>query len=299
MPKTYGTPGPRLIMPTICTSVPLASCSVEAQLLFDRLITQADDQGRLQGEPRIVAALCMPLVKSASERTVSKWLDELAAPGLILRYESSGRQYIQLAGWWDNQGNPRRAYPSRHPAPDGWDDRVKLDGSLPPDSPVSPQIAADRRGTPLAGAPAPVLPVPSLPVPPQPDPAARATDEEANDPWRADEAEAVDWLRRHKCQIREGDGYHVRLVTAVERHGVNAIVGQFDRLLRAGTRDGDIKGFLFAAIDLLDAQGRPNVKELEAEERRHEQNESFRNRVEQTLRENRRRYPIDTEEAAT
>lgn len=120
---------------------------------------------------------------------------------------------------------------------------------------------------------------------------ARATDEAENDPWRADEAEAVDWLRRHKCQIREGDGYHVRLVTAVERHGVNAIVGQFDRLARAGTQDGDIKGFLFGAIDLLDARGRPSVRELEAEERRDESRAVSDARVAETLRRNRERYP--------
>jgi hypothetical protein len=131
MPKKYGTPGPRLIMPTVCTSVPLAGCCVEAQLLFDRLIAQADDQGRLQGEPRVVAALCMPLVRAATERAVGRWLAELAETGLVARYEVGAVRLIQLRGWWDNQGSPRRAYPSRYPAPDGWADRVRIDGEPP------------------------------------------------------------------------------------------------------------------------------------------------------------------------
>lgn len=132
MPKTFGTAGPRLIMPTICTSVPLASCPIEAQLLFERLITQADDQGRLQGEARVVAALCMPLIKQATERSVRRWLGELATAGLVIQYVADGRELIQLAGWWDNQGTPRRAYPSRYPAPNGWTDRVRLAGDPPP-----------------------------------------------------------------------------------------------------------------------------------------------------------------------
>lgn len=171
MPKTYGTAGPRLIMPTICTSVPLASCSIEAQLLFERMISQADDQGRLQGEPRVVAALCMPLIRQATERNVRRWIGELASSGLIITYAADGRELIQLAGWWDNQGAPRRAYPSRHPAPNGWTDRVRLDGNPPPsrgqsadNPPPNGRQSADN--SPLARA----LPVPSLPNPPRPAP---------------------------------------------------------------------------------------------------------------------------------
>lgn len=145
MPKKFGTAGPRLILPTVCTSVPVAECSIEAQLLFDRLIAQADDQGRLQGESRVVAALCMPLIKRATEVHVGKWLGELAGTGLIQRYASEGRQLVQIIGWWDNQGSPRRAYPSRYPAPEGWQDRVRIDGTPPPDGPQSAdETAADR-----------------------------------------------------------------------------------------------------------------------------------------------------------
>lgn len=146
MPKRFGTPGPRLMLPTVCTSVPVSGCGIEAQLLFDRLIVQADDQGRLQGESRVIAALCMPLVRQATETRVGRWLDELAGAGLIQRYASDGRMLIQLAGWWDNQGSPRRAYPSRYPAPEGWTDRIRLDGDPPPEPPQSADNSAAERG---------------------------------------------------------------------------------------------------------------------------------------------------------
>jgi hypothetical protein len=130
MPKQFGTPGPRQLLPAICSSAPLAECSIEAQLLFDRLIVQADDQGRQQGEAKVVAGLCMPLIAKATDRAVERWLGELADHGLIVRYDGGGRRYVQLIGWWDNQGRPRRSYPSRWPAPEGWSDRVSLDDGM-------------------------------------------------------------------------------------------------------------------------------------------------------------------------
>jgi hypothetical protein len=169
------------MLPTICTSVPVSGCSIEAQLLFDRLIVQADDQGRLQGESRVVAALCMPLVKTATESRVGHWLDQLASGGLIHRYASDGRLLIQLVGWWDNQGSPRRAYPSRYPAPEGWQDRVRLDGEPPPERPQSAdELAAERGqvGGSRAGASVPSRPSPAQHVPSQRAPSSRDADED-------------------------------------------------------------------------------------------------------------------------
>jgi hypothetical protein len=179
MPKRFGTPGPRLMLPTICTSVPVSGCCIEAQLLFDRLIVQADDQGRLQGEARVIAALCMPLIRSATERRVGGWLTELADRGLLTRYESEGRELIQLVGWWDNQGSPRRAYPSRYPAPEGWQDRVRLDGDPPPEPPQSADDSAATRGQ--NGGPRARGTVPSLPVPPHSVSPQRAPSPPASD----------------------------------------------------------------------------------------------------------------------
>ena len=82
------------------------------------------------------------------------------------------------------------------------------------------------------------------------------------------EGDALTWLARHGCYVNPGNGYHRHLITAVERHGCPAIVGMFDRLSRAGVKDGDTKGFLFGAVDALN--GKPNLKALEAEDRERE-----------------------------
>jgi hypothetical protein len=76
------------------------------------------------------------------------------------------------------------------------------------------------------------------------------------------EAEAVTWLARHGCYIRQGNGFHQALIVAIEHHGINAIIGMFDRLASAGTAQGDVKGYVFGAIDALNARTRPDAVAL-------------------------------------
>lgn len=76
---------------------------------------------------------------------------------------------------------------------------------------------------------------------------------------------ALQWLGRHGCYINPGNGFHRQLVMTVERHGVNAVIGWFDRLSEAGVEDGDVKGFVFGAIDAL--HPKPDLRALEREDR--------------------------------
>jgi hypothetical protein len=150
MPKTYGTAGPRQMYPSVATSKALARCSLLAQLLFDRLIVQADDQGRLEDGAEFVRAVCVPLVARVTTKSVEAALSELAAAGLILRYRASKRELLQVNGWWEHQGGMRWAYPSRFPAPPDWIDRVKKrkgddDGTGPDDDGHIPTKADNGR----------------------------------------------------------------------------------------------------------------------------------------------------------
>lgn len=125
----------RAIYGTAATSLSLARCCPEAQLLFDRLVSQADDQGRLQGDPGLVKASCMPLIERASARSVDRWLGELADNGMILRYEAKGQPLLQIVTWWDYQDWMRHAYRSRWEPPDSWVDQLKgsgLTAAIPP-----------------------------------------------------------------------------------------------------------------------------------------------------------------------
>jgi hypothetical protein len=109
---------------------------------------------------------------------------------------------------------------------------------------------------------------------------------ERYDPFDNPEQEALTWLSKHGCDIRPGNGYHQKLVVAVEHHGVNALVGMMDRLAAAGTKAGDTKGFLFGAIDALDKRSRPNLVEMEAEDRQGDLAADRQRRIERTKAEN-------------
>jgi hypothetical protein len=108
---------------------------------------------------------------------------------------------------------------------------------------------------------------------------------ERYDPFDEPEREALTWLSRHGCDVRPGNGYHQRLVVAVEHHGVNALIGMMDRLAAAGTKAGDTKGFLFGAIDTLDARSRPKLAEIEAEDRAGNSSAARQRRIDRTRAE--------------
>lgn len=111
------------------------------------------------------------------------------------------------------------------------------------------------------------------------DETPRAT---ANDPYDDPEMEAVRWLAAHGCDIRPGNGYHRNLVTLVQAHGINAVIGMFDRLAGAGMKQGDTKGYVFGAKDALDARTRPDLKVLEKTERAEDVAARNRRSVERT-----------------
>ena len=162
MPKAYGTPGPRILSPDCCTSESLAECSLGAQLLFDRLLVQSDDQGRQQADPAVIKATSFPLAADATPKRIATWMGELDRAGMVTLYRSGKVAIVQLNGWWKYQSGARRAYPSRWVAPDGWADRVfgvgKADpdddaGNVPPDRPpTAGNVRAER------GQPAPISP---------------------------------------------------------------------------------------------------------------------------------------------
>ena len=121
MPR--GSSSPRLIYPDAALSESLAGCSIGAQLLFDRLIATADDQGRHRGGAGSVWAETFPRMRKIRESDVSKWLDELDGAGMIIRYQDDGEDLIQLRSWWNWQ-RLEWARPSRWAAPEGWTDAV-------------------------------------------------------------------------------------------------------------------------------------------------------------------------------
>ena len=113
-----------------------------------------------------------------------------------------------------------------------------------------------------------------------------------NDPWEDAEGEAVTWLARHGCDIPPHSGYYRHLVTMVEAHGINAVIGMFDRLADAGMKNGDVKGYVFSARDALDSKTRPSLVDIAKTERSEDVRAATRRAVENT-----RRYIAELEAA--
>jgi hypothetical protein len=120
----YYATRPRRVPPEFCTDELLEACGILATLLLYRLISQADDQGRLPGHPKYIKAVCFPMRAEVTERKVAAALDELVRAGFVLRYDLRNRVFLQIDRWFDLQGKwgQRRTYPSRYPAPPGWTD---------------------------------------------------------------------------------------------------------------------------------------------------------------------------------
>lgn len=110
---------------SICQSEQVADLSEPwAKLLFTWLIPNADNCGRLEGEPYQVAGLVFPLEMekgTVSVGKVERWLQELHDSGLIIWYRSGRLRYIALPKFSTRQnltGNMKATsdYPAPEPA---------------------------------------------------------------------------------------------------------------------------------------------------------------------------------------
>lgn len=148
-PRTADLPGtkrsrayttrPRRIPPELAQDVGLElGCSLLAALLYVRIITQADDQGRVPGDVRWIRSVCFGMRDEVTPRKLTAAIGELVETGFLILYEARMPQpirLIQVREWWEMQGSwGWRAYPSRWPAPPGWSqDRVHGLGSAESD----------------------------------------------------------------------------------------------------------------------------------------------------------------------
>lgn len=93
----------RSLKPDCWQDTAVGRISREARLLFIGLITQADDEGRLNAEPRLLRSQIFPLDEDLQTTEVEAWLGELEDEGLIVAYSAKRDTYIYLSGFTENQ----------------------------------------------------------------------------------------------------------------------------------------------------------------------------------------------------
>ena len=106
----------RMLKESICTSEDLDKLSANAENLFYRLITKADDFGAYHGNASIIKGTCLPLKSDCvTSSQVEDWVNELACAGLIYLYlAEDGRRYVQFVKWEKHQNV--RAKVRKYPA---------------------------------------------------------------------------------------------------------------------------------------------------------------------------------------
>lgn len=105
----------RNIKPTFFASEDIAALTFRARLTFIGLWTQADDEGRLKANPKIIKGAIWPLDDDVNADDVAQDLDELERGQRIRRYDVDGVTYLEVQGWAHQK--PNKPTPSRLPSP--------------------------------------------------------------------------------------------------------------------------------------------------------------------------------------
>ena len=108
----------RSIYPEACRSRKLAALTPAAERCWWRLQTHLDDHGRAEDEPDIFASVLFQVQRDVTPGMVDRWLWEMAAAGLIVRYTADDTDFLEVVRWGDFQ-HPQKPKPSRIPAGHG------------------------------------------------------------------------------------------------------------------------------------------------------------------------------------
>lgn len=116
-----------MIHTDIWVSEQVSRLSVQARLLFVGIITIADDDGRLKGNPSFLRSQIYPYDDDIKVDNVRKWLDEILEQKLVASYIVDESDYLYLPKWGKFQTlrNDRRK-PSTIPQPN--DNQVATNG---------------------------------------------------------------------------------------------------------------------------------------------------------------------------
>ncbi|MFH0801908.1 MAG: hypothetical protein V2A78_05915 [bacterium] len=99
--------------------------SLKAIGLFPLMWANADDQGRLCGDPEEIKYAVCPNIDHITKRDIPDLLKELQYNKLILCYDTPKSAAIQMLDWWDANHKMQWAWPSDYQPPEGWQDHLR------------------------------------------------------------------------------------------------------------------------------------------------------------------------------
>ena len=98
--------------------------SLKACALFPLMWANADDQGRLPGDPEEIKYAACPNIDHITKADTPALLEELEKNELIKIYSTPKTKAIQFLDWWEVQ-RLQWAWPSQYPAMEGWEDHLR------------------------------------------------------------------------------------------------------------------------------------------------------------------------------
>lgn len=127
---------PNRIIRESCRSSPtLAQLSPEAERLFWRLTTVADDHGRFEADPMVVMADCFKaMLHKVTVGKVARWIAELRAAGLVSIYRVGEKTLGEFASWSKHQ-RMRKDRGSKYAPP-----TAATGGQVPPTAACSTEV---------------------------------------------------------------------------------------------------------------------------------------------------------------
>lgn len=141
----------RMIDPDFWTDEALGQVDRTTRLLFMGLISQADDDGRLRGNPALIRSQVFPYDEDITASDVDCALDLLQHHGLILRYSVDGQSYLWLRNFAKHQTINKKT-DSKLPPPESADTSHEMSAPAPlpedygsPTAPLPPKRREEKR----------------------------------------------------------------------------------------------------------------------------------------------------------
>lgn len=108
----------RMITPEIWTNEKFGELDLIGKLTFIGLITNADDDGRIKGNPNHLKVKIFPYDFGITPDMVNQAVDRCHELKLIIKYSVNGGDFIYLCGWQEHQQIRKdRYHPSTLPQP--------------------------------------------------------------------------------------------------------------------------------------------------------------------------------------
>lgn len=103
----------RILKESICTSSKIDQLSWFEEVMFYRLIVNADDFGRFDGRLAVLKARLFPLKSTMTDKSIENALNKLETVGLVSTYKVQDKQILQLPAWAKHQTirNKKSKYP--------------------------------------------------------------------------------------------------------------------------------------------------------------------------------------------